>query len=279
MMPAAPPEAPEIPTSGHGVPPAVTRRRSHVGGAIGLIGLVVVLVAIIAGYVINQQQNQEIDATAAGTSALTSALNQQNAIIGQVCQIAGGQVAGNTQAAEACERVAKGQPAVAPPSPVVVSGQPGANGIGIDHVEQDGQCYINVILTNHSTSRFGSFCGADGTPGATGPTGVAGVTGQTGPTGAPGVNGQDGQNGATGPAGVGISSIADSADGCYVTVTLTDGTTQTVGPFCGAPAANITMTLSDGSIQDCARSGGTDDQPDYSCSAPPPATTTGAPPT
>jgi uncharacterized protein (UPF0333 family) len=272
MMPAAP-EAPEIPTAGHGAPPAVTRRRSHISGAVGLLGLMVVLIAVIAGYVINRSQNEQIDANATSNSALTSALNQQNAIIGQVCQVAGGQVSRNTQAAEACERVAKGQPAVV--TPIVVTGQPGAtgpSGIGIDHVEQDGQCYINVILTNHSTSRFGPFCGVDGQPGETGPTGPTGETGPAGPTGA---NGADGQNGATGPQGVGIASLTDSSDRCYVTVNLTNGTTQTLGPFCGSPAANITLTLSDGSVQDCARSGGTDDQPDYSCTVPPPPTTTG----
>lgn len=285
MMPTtmAPPE-PSVPTSGHGEPPAVTRRRSHVSGAIALIGVVIVLVAIIFGYLINRNQNQQIATTSANTSALTSALNQQNAIIEQVCQIAGGQVSRNAQASEACGRVAAGQPAVPQPA---ATGQPGANGangtngangIGIDHVEQDGTCYINVILTNHSTSRFGPFCGADG---ATGPSGADGATGASG---APGVDGKDGQNGADGKdgaQGVGIASITDSADRCYVTVALTNSTTQTIGPFCGSPAVEITMTLSGGIVQDCARSGGDDAHPAYSCSVPAPTTTTttGAPPT
>lgn len=281
MMPTAPPEAPEVPTSGHGEPPAVTRKRTQRSGAIGLIGMVVVLVALIFGYVNNRAQNEQISANATSQAALTTALNQQNSIIGQVCQIAGGQVNRDQTAAEACDRVARGQPAV--PAPAIVTGAqglPGTNGIGIDHVEQDGACYINVILTNHSTSRFGPFCGADGASGAPGPTGETGPTGPSGTPGADGQNGKDGVDGKPGADGVGISSITDSSDRCYVTVSMTNGTTQTIGPFCGSPATEIIMTLSDGRVQDCARSGGGDVNPSYSCSVPPPpTTTTGAPPT
>lgn len=282
MMPVAPPDAPEIPSAGHGEPPAVTRKRTQRSGAISLIGVAIVIVGMIFGYVINRNQDQQITTTESTTSALTSALNQQNAIIGQVCQLAGGQVNRSAQAAQACSRVASGQPAV--PAPAVVTGAqglPGTPGLGIDHVEQDGACYINVVLTNHSTSRFGPFCGADGATGPTGPTGSSGDVGPTGPSGAPGVDGKDGAPGATGPQGVGIASITDSADRCYVTVSLTNSTTQTIGPFCGSPAVEITMTLSNGDVQDCTRSGGDDAHPQYSCATPPPptTTTTGAPPT
>lgn len=279
MMPVAPPDAPEIPSAGHGEPSAVTRKRTQRSGAIGLIGVAIVIIGMIFGYVINRNQDQQITATESNTSALTSALNQQNAIIGQVCQIAGGQVNRSAQAAQACSRVASGQPAV--PAPAVVTGaqgQPGAPGLGIDHVEQDGTCYINVILTNHSTSRFGPFCGADGAAGATGPTGPSGDVGPTGASGEPGVDGKDGQPGTNGADGVGIASLTDSADRCYVTVALTNNTTQTIGPFCGSPAVEIIMTMSNGDVQDCPRSGGDDAYPQYSCTLPT-TTTTGAPPT
>lgn len=278
MLPVATPPsvAPDSTTSGHGVTHAVTRRRAYRSLALGTIGALVAILAVLGGIMNNIKQNNRIAADASNTSALSSVVAQQDQIIGQVCSLAGGQVQRSTQAAEACQRVAAGQPAVAPPAPVV--GATGPAGLGIDHVEQDGLCYINVILTNHSTSRFGPFCGAagaSGVPGSAGPTGPSGIPGSAGPTGVPGQNGTNGKDGAP---GVGIANVADSSDRCFVTVTLTDNSTRTLGPFCGSPATQIVLTLSDGSVQSCQRNGGSDSAPDYSCSAPPPPSpTTGAP--
>ena len=272
MSPVAtlPPRAPDSVTSGHGVAHAVSRRRAYRSIAISALGAVVAILAVLGGITINAQQNAQIAADANHTDALSSVVAQQNQIIGQVCSLAGGQVARSAQAALACQRVAAGQPAV--PTPAPITGIPGPAGLGIDHVEQDGPCFINVVLTNHSTSRFGPFCGADGASGAPGSPGPTGATGQPGATGPAGQTGVDGTNGKDGAPGVGIADVANSADRCFVTVTLTDGSTRTLGPFCGSPATQILLTLSDGSVQDCRRSGGSDAAPAYSCSAPPPTT-------
>lgn len=285
---AAPPAAPDSTTSGHGVTHATSRRRARGWGAVTAIAVVVVILVFLAAYTKNHNQDTEINAQNAQTKALSGVVDQQNAIIGQVCALAGGQVARSTAAAEACQRVAAGQPAVPTPSPpVIITGAAGATGLGIDHVEQDGACYVNVVLTNHSSSHFGPFCGPAGAPGSTGPTGpsgAAGATGEPGATGAAGVdgaNGADGAQGDKGDPGVGIANVTDSSDRCNVTVALTDGSTRTIGPFCGSPAQQITLTLSDGTVQNCARSGGDDTSPAYSCTASPPAVvpTTPAQPT
>jgi hypothetical protein len=274
MMPVAtPPLAPDTSTSGHGVTQETARRRARRAGAVTAIGIVAAVLAVLGGILINYNQNQRIAADTQNTNSLSSVVAQQNAIIGQVCSLAGGQVSRSAQAAQACQRVAVGQPAVPAPPAQGIPGAAGVPGLGIDHVEQDGLCYVNVILTNHSTSRFGPFCGAAGASGAPGPTGVPGPTGAAGPTGDPGTTGQPGAAGQDGKPGVGIANLSNSADRCFVTVTLTDGSSRTIGPFCGSPATQITLTLSDGVVQNCVRSGGTDSAPAYSCSTPPPPTT------
>lgn len=281
MIPVAtPPLAPDNPTSGHGLTYTDSRRRARRAGAITALGVLAAGLAILGGILVNINQNKQIASAKQDTVVLSGVLSQQNDIISQVCSLAGGEVSRSAQAAEACRRVAAGQPAVATPSPIVITGIPGQNGapgLGIDHVEQDGLCFINVILTNHSTSRFGPFCGAVGASGSAGPTGATGAPGPTGGIGPSGAPGQPGANGQNGQPGVGISGITNSADRCFVTVALTDGTSRTIGPFCGSPATQITLTLSDGSVQDCARSGGTDAAPAYSCATPAPAPPTTVP--
>lgn len=285
MLPvAAPPAARsenEPATSGHGPTTEATRHRARRAGALSALGIAVVVLAALFSFVHNRGQDKEINANASTTQQLgglinsqSAALSAQNSIIGQVCRVAGGQVNRNTQAADACRRVAAGKPAVPTPSPLPA---PPA-GVGIDFVGQDGPCFVDVVLTNHVVNRLGPLCGQ---PGATGPSGPAGSIGATGPTGAPGDTGQPGatgqpgdtgQPGNDGAPGVGITDVTTSSDRCFVTVSLSDSSTRTLGPFCGAPAAAITLTLSDGSVQACSRSGGDDANPAYSCAVAPPAT-------
>jgi hypothetical protein len=86
--------------------------------------------------------------------------------------------------------------------------------------------------------------GERGLPGATGPKGDTGATGAQGAAGAqgdPGVEGQpgkDGTNGTNGADGRGISStsVTQSGDTCTMTVTYTDGTSQSAGSW-SCPAA------------------------------------------
>jgi len=85
--------------------------------------------------------------------------------------------------------------------------------------------------------------GQQGAPGAsvTGPKGAPGAQGATGAQGDPGVEGQpgkDGTNGTNGADGRGISStsVTQSGDTCMMTVTYTDGTSQSAGSW-SCPAA------------------------------------------
>jgi len=282
---AAPPAAPhdeEPVSSSHGLSPKTARRRTRRAGAITILALSVAVVAALFSYLHNHRQDSEINANAQrlaiATHQLNGVLDQQNMIIGQVCRIAGGQVNRNATAANACRRVAAGKPAVPTPSPAIAP----ISAPGIDFVTQDGPCYLDIVLTNHVVNRLGPLCGAagasgqPGVSGSAGATGVPGVTGQPGEIGQPGATGQPGDAGATGipgADGVGITDVSTSADRCFVTVSLSDGSTRSLGPFCGAPATAITLTLSDGSVQACSRSGGDDANPAYSCSAVPPPTT------
>jgi hypothetical protein len=236
--------------------------------ALGLGVVVVVAVLLIAG---NRMQNQQIDSqsqeirtNATTLGQLGAVVSQQNDLFRQVCQVAGGQVDKNPAAQQVCQRVQRGEPAV--PAPAAAP----KDGVGIDYTRQLDRCYIEVGLTNHQVNKFGPFCGADGAPGPTGETGASGV---------PGANGQDGATGAPGPAGaqgqagVGIASVATSTDRCYVDVTLTDSSVHTVGPFCGPPVGEYTMTLADGTGQHCVRDGGPDTAPNYTCTLVTPTTT------
>jgi hypothetical protein len=214
----------------------------------------------------------------AALSDQSSVISQQDALIRQVCQLAGGQIAVDPSAAEACTRVQRGEPAVTSPSVITgaqglpgQNGSNGQNGVGIAYARQLDRCNVEIGLTNNVVNRFGPFCGMDGSPGPTGPSGPTGETGPSGPVGPTGPNGQKGTNGQN---GVGVADVVTSSDRCYVDVKLTDGTSRTVGPFCGPPLGGFTMTLSDGSVQNCTRDGGADAAPNYRCVTPTPTSTT-----
>lgn len=192
-------------------------------------------------------------------TTLGSVIDRQSDLYGQVCRLAGGQVDGNPQAKEACDRVERGEQAV--PVSVVV-GEPGVDGVGIRYTRQIDRCYVEIGLSNDVTNRFGPFCGD---PGPAGPTGVSGEPGQDGEDGKPGPSGDPGPTGVVGPRGASIAEVRTSANACSVDVLLDDGTTRTVGPFCGPPIGEFTMTDGDGSRKVCRRDGGSDTAPNYAC--------------
>ncbi|NUT90848.1 MAG: hypothetical protein HOY78_02345 [Saccharothrix sp.] len=208
--------------------------------------------------IVADDQGEKID-------TLAQVANRQNQVIGEVCQLAGGQVAAAPQARTACERVERGEPAV--PLPVVVTGERGPEGVGVSYTRQLDRCYVEIGLTNGAASRFGPFCGD---PGPTGPTGPTGPSGEPGPTGEPGVTGLRGQ------PGTGVADVRISANPCFVDVVLDDSTIRTVGPFCGPPVGEFTVDRPDGSAERCTRDGGGDTAPHYRCAvvAPPSTTTT-----
>jgi hypothetical protein len=242
------------------------QRGMRLWGAIIAIALAVIVIAL--AYLLASNSNN-----ASTLTAQNSVITQQDALIKQVCQLAGGQLGIDPSAAEACTRVQRGEPAVTSPS--VITGLPGANGsngangrdgVGIAYSRQLDRCNVEIGLTNGVVNRFGPFCGTDGAPGSIGPTGPGGPTGPTGE------QGQPGSNGANGQPGVGVADVTTSGR-CFVDVKLTDGTTRTVGPFCGPPLGGFTMTLSDGSTQSCTRDGGADTAPHYNCVTPTPSPT------
>jgi hypothetical protein len=252
-----------------------SRRATRVALALLTGGLALALVMAILLIVGNHQQNQKIDSQAQEirTNATTlgqlgAVVSQQNDLFRQVCEVAGGQVDKNPAAQQVCQRVQRGEPAV--PTPAAVP----KDGVGIDYTRQLDRCYIEVGLTNHQVNRFGPFCGADGAPGPTGATGPAGPTGPTGDSGQDGPTGAAGPTGAQGQPGVGIATVVTSSDHCFVDVTLTDNTVHVVGPFCGPPVGEYTMTLADGTQQHCTRSGGADTAPNYTCTLVVPTTST-----
>lgn len=99
--------------------------------------------------------------------------------------------------------------------------------------------------------------GSPGRAGATGKTGPAGSPGPVGPSGAPGVAGSPGTDGAQGPAGPTGPEGPQGPKGD----TGDKGDTGPAGP---APAG-WTWTDSAGVTYTCARSGGDDSAPQYSC--------------
>lgn len=193
---------------------------------------------------------------------------QQDNLIDTGCRLAGGKVEQAPELDEACTRIAQGKPAV-PAAADVIPPRDGAPGIGIRSARQVDRCYVEVVLTDDTASRYGPFCGKDGRPGKTGPSG---------PTGATGVPGADGRDGQDGPSGVGVADVR--ADGCNVVITLTDGSERVVGPFCGPPVPEYTANMPDGSAMHCVRDdGGSDTAPIYTCEQTRPPTTTPPAPT
>lgn len=252
-------------------PPDVQRaqRKSRTWGITAITLLLLVGVGLAYLVIANSQQDDRL-------SALAGVIDQQNNLYGQVCRLAGGQINTDPAAREACARVERGEPAV--PIPVVVTGargEEGDPGVGILYTRQIDRCFIEVMLTNGTAGRFGSFCGADGPIGPTGPTGPTGVSGEPGATGEPGKS-------VKGDPGVGIATVRTAANPCLVEVVLTDGATRTVGPFCGPPLGEFTMTEENGQSKRCVRDGGSDTAPNYACrpvatSSPAPTTTTPPP--
>lgn len=246
-------------------------RRWAVAGISFAAAVVIVLILLAVG---NSGQDQQIAKNSQTITDQGSVITQQNALFRSVCQIAGGQVDTDPAAKVACERVARGELAV--PAPPAVTG---AAGVGISYARQLDRCFVEIGLTSGSTSRFGPFCGDQGVSGATGPSGSPGATGPTGPTGTgvPGATGEAGAVGDQGPAGVGIAEVKPSADRCFVDISLTNGDTRTVGPFCGPPPSQFTMSGPQIGTQACVRAGGEDSNPNYSCSAVAPTESTETP--
>jgi len=191
-------------------------------------------------------------------------LVDQNSMIKPLCEVAGPSVAAaGEQARRGCENVSRGLPAVPLPTDIAPP-QKGDDGTGIVYTRQVDHCYVEVGLSNGTSSRFGPFCGADGSTGPTGLTGSSGPTGPTGESGAPGEPGKDAE------PPVGIQDIR--TDGCMVDVVLTDGSVRTVGPFCGYPPGEYTEVRQDGSEKHCTRDGGADTAPRYRCTTTAPTT-------
>lgn len=244
-----------------------SKRKAKIWGAVGALFASVLAVTVIL-LALGQGANT------ATLDAQGSVITRQNAVIGQICQLAGGQVNTDPSARDACQRVSRGELAV--PAAAPITGPSGQNGIGIAYARQLDRCFVEVGLTSGSTSRFGPFCGDQGVPGSTGPagpTGESGAPGSTGPAGPSGETGAPGATGARGADGVGIANVAASASRCYVDITLTSGETRTVGPFCGPPLGAFTMSGPQIGQQSCTRAGGDDANPNYSCAAVPPAET------
>lgn len=252
------PIEPEVtaPDPAEAPPPAEARRRTHFWGALLAAFLAAFLVGGALLYAMIRDNESQIDAQG-------QALANYDIVVGQMCEVAGGQVNTDPAAKTWCERVQRGEPAV--PLPAEIQTRVGAPGIGVAYTRQVDRCFIEVGLTSGVSNRYGPFCGAPGSTGPTGPTGPTGATGPTGPTGESGVPGEDGAKGDTGDTGAQGVGIADvRANGCNVDVILTDGTTRTVGPFC-SPFGSWTVTRPDGSVERCTRDGGEDRAPNYMC--------------
>jgi hypothetical protein len=248
-----------------------SKRKTKLWGAVAAATGAAVVVAAILMFIGDAGQDSKIATNTATINAQGDVITRQNAVIGQICQLAGGQVNADPKAKDACERVSRGELAVPAAAPVT-----GAPGVGIAYARQLDRCFVEVGLTSGSTSRFGPFCGDPGTPGSTGPsgpTGESGAPGSIGPTGETGAAGPTGPTGERGPDGVGIANVAPSANRCFVDITLTSGEVRTVGPFCGPPVGAFTMSGPQIGQQSCTRAGGEDTSPNYSCSAVPPLET------
>jgi hypothetical protein len=250
-----------------------SQRKTKVWGAVAAFASAAVVIVVILMFIGDAGQDSKIEGNTATINAQGDVITRQNAVIGQICQLAGGQVNTDAKARDACERVSRGELAVPAAAPVT-----GAPGVGIAYARQLDRCFVEVGLTSGSASRFGPFCGEQGIPGSTGPsgpTGESGAPGSTGPAGATGESGAAGPTGERGSDGVGIANVTASANRCFVDISLTNGETRTVGPFCGPPLGAFTMSGPQIGTQSCTRAGGEDSNPNYSCSAvPPPETST-----
>lgn len=172
-----------------------------------------------------------------------------------------------------------------------IPGEAGPSGRGITGTRMTEDGRLVVSYTDGTSDDVGVVKGAPGAPASP----ARGITGSTieagqlvisytdgtrstlGPVvGSDGRDGRDGNKGDTGDAGRGVASVGQ-VDGRLV-VTYTDGATQDVGPLPagprGDPAPTVTrqtFTFEDGSSRVCDRDGGTDETPNYRCSAKQPA--------
>jgi hypothetical protein len=238
--------------------PERVQRRTRWWAAISVAALTPAIVLFAYVLIVADDQGEKID-------TLAQVASRQNEVIGEVCQLAGGQVAAAPQARTACERVERGEPAV--PIPVAITGERGPEGVGVSYTRQLDRCYVEIGLTSGAATRFGPFCGDIGPTGPTGPTG---------PSGEPGATGQPGATGLPGRSGVGVAEVRVSTNNpCFVDVVLDDSSVRTVGPFCGPPAGEFSVDRPDGSTERCTRDGGGDTAPHYRCAVvTPPSTTT-----
>jgi hypothetical protein len=253
-----------------------SKRKAKRWAALGAAFAAMIVLAVVLLAIGNVGQDDKIADNTTTITAQGDVITRQNAVIGQICQLAGGQVNTDPKAKDACARVSRGELAVPAAAPVT-----GIPGVGISYARQLDRCFVEVGLTSGSASRFGPFCGEQGAPGSTGPTGPSGATGDTGApgsTGAAGVTGESGAPGVTGERGrdgVGIADVKPSADRCFIDITLTSGETRTLGPFCGPPMAGVIFQGPQIGTQSCTRAGGEDSNPTYSCTAvAPPDTST-----
>lgn len=194
-----------------------------------------------------------------------------------------------------------GTPTVQPPSPGLqgpqgVPGAAGPAGRGIASTQLSAG-HLVVTYTDGTTNDLGQVAGPAG-------RGITGTTingqhlivsysdGQTADVGA--VVGHDGTQGPAGPTGTngtngrGVESVTINGSS-HLIVTYTDGTTSDAGQLPpgpqgpagptgrqgpagpqGAPPSSWTWTDELGRTQSCTRSGGTDAQPTYTCTASPP---------
>lgn len=239
-------------------------RRMRFWAAVFCGALLIAFGAVGALFVVAVNDRERADAYGA-------VVGQQANVIEPLCQVAGPSVGqADSQAQEACENVSRGLPPIPVPTDVAAP-RDGEDGVSIAYTRQVSQCFVEVGLSDGSSSTFGPFCGEPGATGPTGPTGVTGASGPAGPTGEVGPTGPAGERGEDGddaPPAVGIKDI--QTDGCMVDVVLTDDSVRTVGPFCGSPPGEYTEVRPDGSEKHCRRDGGADTAPRYLC------TTTGA---
>lgn len=233
------------------------RRRTR-GWAIAFLCLASSMLTAVILYVVDNQN---------AVYAYGNAVNEGNAAIAPLCDAAGPKATVDATAQRACENVSSGRPAIPLPADVD-SPEPGTDGVGISSSRQVDRCYVEIRLTNGARNRFGPFCGPPGSTGPSGPTGATGPTGVSGEVGPTGERGDDGANGQDAPPTVSIREVR--TNGCMVDVVLTDGSVQTVGPFCGPPPSEQTRVYSDGSEERCSRDGGSDTAPRYTCSVVPP---------
>ena len=165
-----------------------------------------------------------------------------------------------------------------PPGAPGQDGRPGVDGRGVTGTSIVGGSLV-VSYSDGTAQDVGVVVGRDGAPGV-------GITATLIEDGELVVVYGDGRRvvagpvvGAPGAPGRGVASV-DAEDG-RLAVTYTDGAVEDAGPLpsgpagvAGDPAASVQSerrTFSDGSVQQCTRSGGPDSDPEFDCDTVQPA--------